>query len=105
MVEQTLSISEVQKEITRLPDQFAQEPGTITVTRYGKPVMAILPFEEYKEMQETIVKLQETVEALQETIEIMKDDELMASFRRGVQDIEAGRTTPWEDVKKELGLE
>ncbi len=85
MVEQTLSISEVQREITRLPDQFEEEPGIVTVTRYGKPVMAILSFERYKMMQETIEKLQETVEALQETIEIMKDEDLMAAFRRGVE--------------------
>jgi prevent-host-death family protein len=105
MVEQTLSISEAQKEITRLPDQFAQEPGTITVTRYGKPVMAILPFEEYKKMQETILKLQETVEALQETIEIMKDDELMASFRRGVHELEDGKGEELDDVLKRLRWE
>lgn len=105
MVEHRLSISEAQRELTRLPDQFEEEPGIITVTRYGKPVMAILPFERYKAMQETIEKLQEAVEALQETIEILKDEDLMAAFRQGVEDVAAGRVRSWEEVKKELNLE
>lgn len=104
-MEQRLSISEAQRELTRLPDQFEEGSEIITVTRYGKPVMAILPFERYKTMHETIEKLQETIEALQETLEILKDEELMISFRKGVQDVAAGRVRPWEEVKKELDLE
>jgi len=110
MTEQRLSISDAQKELTRLPDQFEQEPEAVTITRYGKPVMAILPFEAYthlqegnKHLQEMINELQEKVEALQETLEIVQDEEMMKAFREGVEDIKAGRTTPWEEVKKELG--
>jgi prevent-host-death family protein len=105
MVEQRLSISEAQRELTRLPDQFEEEPGIITVTRYGKPVMAILAFERYKSMQETIDKLQEKVEALQETIEVMKDEELMAAFRQGVQELEEGKGKSLDEVLKRLGWE
>lgn len=105
MVERNLSISEAQRELTRLPEEFANELRAVTITRYGKPVMAILPFETYKAVEKTIEKLEATVEALKETIEVMKDKELMASFRQGVKDIEEGRVRSWEDVKKELGLE
>jgi hypothetical protein len=45
------------------------------------------------------------IEARQETLEILQDDEAMTAFRQGVQDIEEGRVTPWEEVKKELDLE
>jgi hypothetical protein len=38
-----------------------------------------------------------------ETIEVLGDEELMAAFRQGVKDIEAGRIKSWEDVEKELG--
>jgi len=97
MSEQTLSISEAQRELTRLPDQFEEELDAVTVTRYGKPVMAILPFHTYK-------SLLETIEALQETIEVLQDEELMASFREGVKELENGETIAWEDAKRELGL-
>jgi PHD/YefM family antitoxin component YafN of YafNO toxin-antitoxin module len=105
MKEQTLSISEVQKEITRLPDQFDNELQVVTVTRYGKPVMTILAAHTYKALQKTIEKLQAEVDGLLETLEILKDEETMAAFHQGVEDIKAGRVIPWEEVKKELELE
>ena len=110
--EQTLSISEVQKEIMRLPDAFGEEFGEVTVTRYGKPMLSILPFEARKTEKETINTLKQTIDRLQEeidglleTLEILKDEETMAAFRQGVEDIEAGRVIPLDDVLKELGWE
>ncbi len=91
MPENTYSISEIREKITHLPEQFEREPGAVTVTRHGKPVMAILPWELY--------------ESIMETLEIMGDAELMAAFRQGVQEMAEGKGRPWEDVKKELGLE
>ncbi len=91
MPENTYSISEIREQITRLPEYFERKPEVVTVTRHGKPIMAILPWELY--------------ESIIETLEVLGDDELMAAFRRGVQDIEAGRGQSWEEVKKELGWE
>jgi hypothetical protein len=45
------------------------------------------------------------LESMIETLEVMNDAELMASIRRGIQDMAEGRYKPWEDVKRELGLE
>ena len=98
MLEHTLSISEAQRELTGLPDRFEDELDAITVTRYGKPVMAILPFHTYK-------SLLETIEALEETIEVLQDEELMASFREGVKELAEGKGQPLDEVLKELGWE
>lgn len=98
MPERIYSISEIRETITRLPEQFEEEPDVVTVTRHGKPVMTILPTETYR-------ALIETVEALEETLEIIQDEELMAAFRRGVQELAEGKGRPWEDVKRELNLE
>lgn len=98
MSERIYSISEIRETITRLPEQFEEEPDVVTVTRHGKPVMTILPTETYR-------ALIETVEALEETLEIIQDEELMAAFRRGVQELAEGKGRPWEDVKRELNLE
>jgi len=35
----------------------------------------------------------------------MQDEELMVAFRQGIQELAEGKSRPWEDVKKELGLE
>ena len=91
MPENIYSISEIREQITRLPEQFEHEPEAVTVTRHGKPVMAILPWELY--------------ESIMETLEIMGDAELMAAFRQGVRDIEEGRIKPLDDVLKELDWE
>jgi preprotein translocase subunit SecA len=47
----------------------------------------------------------EKLESLEETMEIMQDEELMASFREGVEALEKGETIAWEDVQRKLGLE
>ncbi len=95
--EQTYSISEIREEITQLPEQFDLEPSTVTVTSNGKPVMAILPWERYKALIEA-----SEYEALIETIEIMSDDELMAAFRQGVQELKEGKGQSWDEVRKDL---
>ena len=97
MSEHILSISEAQKELTRLPEQFEEGSEAVTVTRYGKPVMTILPYATYK-------SLLEAIDALLETLEILKDEELMAAFRESVEALKSGETVDWEDAKRELGL-
>jgi PHD/YefM family antitoxin component YafN of YafNO toxin-antitoxin module len=95
MKETTLPISEAQREITNLPDRFTEELEATIVTRSGKKVMAILPYHTYQ-------ALLETIESLQETLEIVQDEEMMAAFRKGLEEIERGETVAWEDVEKEL---
>jgi prevent-host-death family protein len=97
MSEPILSISEAQKELTRLPEQFEEKPQAVTVTRYGKPVMSILPYDSYR-------SLLETIDSLLETIEILQDKELMTTFRESVEAIRRGELVDWEDAKRELGL-
>jgi prevent-host-death family protein len=98
MSEHILSISEAQKELTRLPEQFEEGSEAVTVTRYGKPVMAILPYDTYK-------SLLETVDSLLETIEILQDEELMAEFHEGVKELAESKGESLDDVLKELGWE
>jgi prevent-host-death family protein len=69
MLEQILSISEARKKLSRLPRQFEEQPGYITVTRDGKPIMAVLPYETYRFLLGMVKSLQETVEALHDADE------------------------------------
>lgn len=86
----SMSITRAREELTKLPERLMDSPEAITVTRRGAPVLAVLPWELY--------------ESLLETLEIMADDELMASLRQGISDLEAGRVTQLEDVVAELEL-
>lgn len=85
-----IPITEARHELTSLPKRLAKTPATVAVTRRGKPVLAILPWNLY--------------ESLVETLDILEDEDLMAALRRGVAEAEAGKSIPWEDVKRELKL-
>jgi antitoxin YefM len=91
----TLSIVEAREQLTRLPEQFDQELKThrnlsaIKVTRHNKPVLAILPWDLY--------------ESIVETLEILGDEEQMAELRQSIQEAAEGKGESWEAVKRELG--
>jgi antitoxin YefM len=85
-----IPITTARHVLTSLPEQLEQDPGAVAITRRGKPVLAILPWELY--------------ESLVETIEILGDAELMAALRQSIKDAETGKGIPWEEAKRELGL-
>ena len=85
-----LPITEAREEFTSLPDRLNESHETITVTRRGKPVLAILAWEEY--------------ETLVETLEVLSDKDFMAALRQGIREVEQGKLIPWSHAKRKLGL-
>jgi antitoxin YefM len=90
IVHKDLPITEARNQLTSMPESLEKEPGAIAVTRNGKPVLAILPWDLY--------------ESLEETIDIMSDPALMQQVREGIADYRAKRLTPWSKVRRELDL-
>jgi antitoxin YefM len=92
-----LSIVEARDQLTRLPGQFEDDikndsyQPVVKVTKHNKPVLAILPWELY--------------ESIIETLEILGDDEQVATLRQGIQEATENKGKPWKTVKKELGWE
>ncbi len=92
---QTLSMVEARERLTQLPEEFEQVvrdgEGTpvAIVTRRNKPVLAILPWELY--------------ESMMETLEVLSDDEQMLALRQAFQEEAESQGKPWKTVKKELG--
>lgn len=85
-----IPITEARHEITSLPKRLAKEPGAVAVTRRGKPILAIMPWDLY--------------ESIVETLEIMGDKDLMAALRKGLKDIAEGRTYSMEEIERGIGL-
>lgn len=85
-----IPITEARYALTSLPERLAQEPGAVAVTRRGKPVLALMPWELY--------------ESIVETLEIMGDESLMAVLRQGIKEAEEGQGIPWEEAKKKIRL-
>ncbi len=83
---------EARNRLTTLPEQFAENPDvdTVVVTRKGQPVLAILPWELY--------------DSLMDTMQILADPQLMNDLKQSIREIQEGETEDWEVVKSELGL-
>ncbi|MEI6205632.1 MAG: type II toxin-antitoxin system prevent-host-death family antitoxin [Desulfuromonadales bacterium] len=87
----TLSIMEARKQLTSLPETLLQDGQTdvLEITRRGKPVLAVMPWELY--------------EAVSETLEVMGDKELMEKLRQSIQEMDSGSLISWQNAKQELG--
>ena len=86
----TLSMAEARNKLTQLPDEFEQDTSNsaVTVTRHGRPVLAIMPYELY--------------DSIVETLEVMSDPELVVALRQSIREAAQGETIPWETAKKRL---
>ena len=85
-----IPIAQARRELSRLPELFAGNPdlGAVAVTRRGRPVLALMPWELY--------------DSLIETLEILGDSELVSELRQGILEIEAGKGVAWEDALPDL---
>ncbi len=77
-----MTVTEARGNLLQMPERLEGGAGVIPVTRHGKPVLAIMSWEIY--------------ESLSETIAVLSDPELMAQLR------DQGKTRPWEEVRAEL---
>ena len=87
----TLSIMEARKQLTSLPETLMHDGqvDVLEITRRGKPVLAVMPWELY--------------EAVSETLEIMGNKELMAQLRQSILERDSGKLIHWHNAKQELG--
>lgn len=87
-----LPMHEARQQITSLPERLEADPalGAIAVTRHGKPVLAIMSWDLY--------------EAITETLAIVGDPVLANRLRQSLSEAQAGLTTPWSQVKTDLGV-
>ncbi len=80
----TLPLSEAKTHLARLLAQVEDVGEQFVITRSGRPAGVLLSVEEY--------------EGLLETLEILADAALMKSIRRGLDDLEKGRTVGHKEV-------
>ena len=85
-----IQISEARRKLNELYKEMGPDE-TVSITSRGKQVFALMPWELY--------------ESLNETIAILGDPDMMKAFKKAVQDIKSDNVTDWEKVKRELGIE
>jgi prevent-host-death family protein len=85
-----MTITEARELFTRLPSKLARSSTSLAITRRGKPVLALLSYDHY--------------EAIAETLEILADEDLMNELRQGIRDQKRGRLKNSKKLARELGL-
>ena len=85
----TMPIAQARIKLTSLPREL-HDKDTVTITSRGKPVLAVIPWELF--------------ESITETLEIMGDSTLIQLVRQGVKELKQGKGIPWKKAKGQLGL-
>jgi len=83
--------SKARNDFFNLLEKVKKGPYPIHITVKGVPEAVIMSEDEY--------------EGWMATIETLSDPELMDGIKEAEEDMKAGRYYPWEEVKKELGLD
>jgi len=85
-----LTITQARKALLDLPRSLAKDSKkTVSITRRGRPVLAVMPWDLY--------------ESLVETLEVLSDPDTTAALRASVEDIRRGRLVTHEAARRRLG--
>jgi len=85
-----MSMTEARKALANLTDEMSASSPALAITRRGKPVLAVMNWDLY--------------ESIVETLEVMTDDDMAAVLRASLREVAKGRTVPSAKVAKDLGL-
>ena len=82
-----MTITEARKKITSLEDTMDYN-DTISITNHGKEIFALIKWDTY--------------ESIRETLEILSDEELSKNLAIGVQQIKQNNLLDFDSFKKSL---
>ena len=85
-----MALKAARNRFSQLPRRVNDSQTVIPITRKGRPVMAVMSWEMF--------------EALVDTIEILSDPELMAGINESEKAISEGRTVAFNEVLAELAI-
>ena len=86
-----MGLRAAKKRLSQLPCRVNDSQTVIPITRQGRPIMALMSWEMF--------------ESLVDTIEILSDSELMSQINESEKAISEGRTVPFTEVIAELGID
>lgn len=85
-----LTISEARRGLLDLPRKLGRgRERTATITRHGRPVLAIMTWDLY--------------ESIVETLDVLSDPEMAVALRESLEDLTHGRLVNHEEAGKRLG--
>jgi len=86
-----LTITQARKALLDLPERLRKSPDkALEITKHGRPVLAVLPWELY--------------ESLVESLEVLSDPDMANALRESLEDIKRGRLVTHQEARKRLGV-
>ncbi len=80
----TMGVTETRKKLTSIHSGLKE---TVTITNRGKPILALMNYEMY--------------ESIFETLAILSDPELAKELHKSIQQVKDGELIPLEELEKE----
>ena len=84
----SLTMATARDELGSLPERLAGRQEAVAVTRAGKPVLAILPWDLY--------------ESIAETLDILADETLVTALNQGMREAQEEQTISWAEARATL---
>lgn len=84
-----MSISETRRRITSLEDELSYD-DTISITNHGKEIFALIRWDTY--------------ECIAETLEILSDEKAMEDLKTGIQQMNRNEFVDFESFKNSLNV-
>ena len=85
---ETLPLADVKNRLSEMVEKVASQHDRVTITRNGRPAAVLVSPDD--------------LESLEETLAILSNPRELTALRKGLEDLDAGRTISLEDLKAEL---
>jgi prevent-host-death family protein len=87
---ETQSLAEVKNRLSEFVERVSSQHDRVTITRNGRPAAVLVSPED--------------LDSLEETLSILGSAKEVEALRKGLADLDAGRTIGLDELKAELGL-
>jgi prevent-host-death family protein len=84
----TLPLATVKAKLSELIERVSSQHDRVTITRNGRPAAVLVSADD--------------LDGLEETLAIMSDPKLLASVRRGNEELARGEGVAYEQLKQDL---
>lgn len=89
-----LSVTEARRRFLEIADRASNENSVIRVTKRGKPLVAIAPWEEYEQLMDILA-----------TLDISTDPEMMAQIRESERQLARGESMSIAELEARLAAQ
>ncbi len=85
----TVTLKELRPQLPKIVSRVDTRGDRYVVTKRGKPAIMMMSIDDY--------------DSLMETLDIVSDKQAMKRIKQAKQEIAAGKTVSWDQLRKDIG--